>query len=747
MITEIVEISDLGIFGNCRPINLPKCKRVNIIYGSNGSGKTTFSKLFSSLNSGSNDEYPDLKYKIVINGSTISQKQLINTPIRVFNQKFVDDNLDMAQCRANPIFILGKENLALNDQIKVDEAVLEGDPDTGIVGKKRELEILRQRIHDNTQERGKVFTDVARTIFTSLQGSALRNYTKTNAESDFYLLTRPHILDDQTLLLKLKHVNENIGYTIENIPQFSNGSEIDKLLNNVDLLLAQTISNQLIDRLVQNPTLSSWVETGLILHQDHESKTCEFCGNILSSNRLAELLGHFNQEDKQLKVELSSLLISSNSIQERLRKLTPESEAKFYSSLRVRYLEQVRIINQEKDALLSTFDKLILEIEQKKQNSSEAIKRSESLDTMAFSRVLIEINKLIDENNNITDSYSEIQKNTRNEIKNHYLSEISTQINKFDEQIRQISEQIRLLTDGDGTEEGFVGINKLEEKIVINKQKISSSGPACEELNNQLSIFLGRKDLSFKHTDEGYQLSRYENPAKNLSEGEKTAIAFVYFTIQLKDKDFDPQRGIVVIDDPISSLDANSLYQAFSFLKANVEGIRQTFILTHNFDFLQLLLSWRKYSENKHLTSYFMINTKEVDGQREANIECLDRMLIDYQTEYQYLFKKLYTFHADGTLGQVYSMPNEARKLLDSFLAIAIPTSESPYMKLQKIKGFPESKRSHIYKFTNDQSHITGKGFDVSLLEETPVVIKELLELIECVLPDHFNYLVDTVCG
>lgn len=41
-----------------------------------------------------------------------------------------------------------------------------------------------------------------------------------------------------------------------------------------------------------------------------------------------------------------------------------------------------------------------------------------------------------------------------------------------------------------------------------------------------------------------------------MSEGEKTAIPFVYFTIHLKDKDFDIKNGIIVIDDPICSMDS-----------------------------------------------------------------------------------------------------------------------------------------------------------------------------------------------
>ena len=64
----------------------------------------------------------------------------------------------------------------------------------------------------------------------------------------------------------------------------------------------------------------------------------------------------------------------------------------------------------------------------------------------------------------------------------------------------------------------------------------------------------------------GISLREMVNPLKILVK-EKTAIAFVHFTTKLKDKDFENSNGIVLIDDPISSLDSNSLFQAYSFVK------------------------------------------------------------------------------------------------------------------------------------------------------------------------------------
>lgn len=60
-------------------------------------------------------------------------------------------------------------------------------------------------------------------------------------------------------------------------------------------------------------------------------------------------------------------------------------------------------------------------------------------------------------------------------------------------------------------------------------------------------------------------------------------------------------------------------------------------------------------------------------------------------------------------------------------------------MDVLKADGFDEQKLDAIYKFTNDQSHITGSGFDPALVPETKKVIKELFEMMEKISPGHFR--------
>ncbi len=60
-------------------------------------------------------------------------------------------------------------------------------------------------------------------------------------------------------------------------------------------------------------------------------------------------------------------------------------------------------------------------------------------------------------------------------------------------------------------------------------------------------------------------------------------------------------------------------------------------------------------------------------------------------------------------------------------------------MGVLKAVGHDEQKLDAIHKFTNDQSHITGSGFDPALVPETKKVVVELFEMIREISPDHFK--------
>ena len=54
-------------------------------------------------------------------------------------------------------------------------------------------------------------------------------------------------------------------------------------------------------------------------------------------------------------------------------------------------------------------------------------------------------------------------------------------------------------------------------------------------------------------------------------------------------------------------------------------------------------------------------------------------------------------------------------------------------------------KKAAIYKFVNDQSHITGSGFDPALVPEAQKNIGYLLELMQTTFPEHYSILEESL--
>lgn len=768
MISKITKIKNLGIFADYAPKhNLRDFKKYNLIYGWNGSGKTTFSKIFDSLHIGSHVEFPEMEYEIedemgvkYQHGVSFTQK------IRVFNQDYIENNLKIREGKAKSItLVLGDVSKEVVEQIENDEIEL-----------KKKIDNLRketEKFDQKEKTKNKTFTEIAKTIYIAITGGATRTYRKDNAEDDFILLNNKQILDNDTLDNLATTVKQNPKPVIDLLEEikvkFTDQEEeislkvaINKLLNTSRDLLSEKVDSIIINRIKENYDISDWVETGLKVHQDHNSKNCEFCSQPLPEDRIKDIARHFNEADKNLKKNLDDTVFKFSKIQAALALSGnfPDS-ARLYDELGKNYKEKCSEFAKEISNVLILVAKIQDLLKEKKSKTTESVDLNFTIDITKFYLFQGELNVFITTHNRKTTEFENEKNEAIKKLKNHYLSTIFDEVKMLEREIIAHKKEIEKLNNGDSSNPNDLGIVAIKNKISENRAKISSTHKACSDINTGLSTFLGRNELVFephkikildergvqKEIDDGYVIMRNNKIVTHLSEGEKTAIAFVYFTIHLNDSTFDKANGIIVVDDPISSLDSNSLFQAFSFLKNSVKDAGQIFIMTHNFDFLRLILNWLqdRRIEDKD-KSFYMIKNRDILDSRIAFLDELDKDLRKHESEYNYLFNILKTFQTDGTIASVYHMPNITRKVLESFLMFRVPNSQNPYQKMELLKPlFNENKITAIYKFTNDQSHVSGKGFDPCLVPETQKVVRYVLEFIEATFPEHYKILTTTV--
>lgn len=626
--------------------------------------------------------------------------------------------------------------------------LLNGDPATpetpGVILQAR---LDQQRLGREKSKHDQLFTDAARSISLA---TGLRNYRSPNAREHFQALEAARLLDKATLDLKLGLLRQDeltpVG--LVSWPSVSVGGAVlsanNALISVQDRasLLGERIPEAVVlARLAKNPDISDWVERGQQLHARHDPNTCEYCGNSISAERIRELALHFSNEDAALRADLDELTEVCRAIYVALERWELPDMARLYPDLRPAYGGAVNTLDQCRKILrdaVTALGKALVE------------KRSATQSVVLIPHVAACVGPLVDalealnfvlrEHNDRSAAFKSVKAAALMEVKNHYLSEIAEEAKLLAASQQKLEETI---------ERSEREIDRLTSELDQFRSQVSSAHRACDLLNRALQSFLGRAELVFRPEPiEGPEVTAFgiyrgDHPATHLSEGEKTAIAFTYFVVHLADGNIAPEESIVVIDDPISSLDTNSLYQAFAFLKGAVRDFRQVFVLTHSFDFLKLLLNWRNREKSK--TGYYMVINKIIDGKRRAELSPMDQALRDHETEYHYLFKRLKQLRAaqDGTISSAYPVPNMARKLWDSFLMFRVPSSGSPYAKTTALKdaGYDPQKLDAIYKYVNDQSHITGSGFDPSLVPETTNALNAIFEIMQASAPEHFAIL------
>jgi len=748
MLTSIDRIDGLGVFEHYRKSNdIEDFGRFNIIYGLNGSGKTTLSRLFFALNQGQSETYPNLKYKINSSDGSFEQGRRYPTKIRVFNTDYVNSNIGEIEGQLNPIFIVGEENKSLVTQIEKDS---------------RDLERLREEHDKKNREivklrdgRGKAFTEVAKLIASDISGHITRTYRKPDAEKAYEEIIEAQVLNDTTLNTHRSTLRQN---SLEKVPSLNLGKVVleknDQITKTCPLdaisvifektkkICLQTSDSMAIKQLQENPSIAAWVEQGLSVHRTTKSDICEYCLQPIPEDRLEALRKHFNDSDRSLKQKIEEIIGFIDKTVSSLEEMSNPIALQLYEEFQTSYLTSIKSLESAREMAIEYLNAIRTCLTDKLQRRTESFDCGlDMYEKTPFEDAVKCTDEILKRHNQKTDEFKTRAQEAKNAIELHHLSSLKPDIDEYDANIRSIENDLKVIVEGDSNN-GIEGIRTLEGRISENRSKVSNTTRAAKQLTKLLKTFLGRNDLSFEPEKDGYRIMRGSNAVRNLSEGEKTAIAFTYFIVQLTDQDFNLEEGIVVIDDPISSLDSNSMYQAFSFLKNEVKDVKQIFLLTHNFNFLRLLLNWCKNipkTEGKK-SFYMLLCNLQNDGSRTSFIQPLDKELSENESEYAYLFKQLYNFRSDGTIAGSYPVPNIARKVLETFLDFYYPGTGSLYKQLEHV-DFNRNKKASLFRFTNDLSHATRKGFDPALVPETEKNVTFLLEMIEEVSPVHYESL------
>lgn len=126
MIRRIQQIKSFGVFADFQwPFGLPEFKRFNLIYGWNYSGKTTLSRSLRCFESKQpHVDFPAAQVQLTAaNGAMHYLHSPESAPVfRVFNTDFIRENLAFESASATPILVLGAEDIAKQETLKLKKA-------------------------------------------------------------------------------------------------------------------------------------------------------------------------------------------------------------------------------------------------------------------------------------------------------------------------------------------------------------------------------------------------------------------------------------------------------------------------------------------------------------------------------------------------------------------------------------------------------------------------------------------------
>ena len=771
MIKNINKLKNFGIFSDCQPGSCAEdFVKFNLIYGWNGSGKSTLATLFEAIEK---HEMPDpKKIKLpefsvnFIEGLPVTQDNITtsNKKLSTFNQSFVKENIDWDNS-VKSILLVAKEKII--ERKKLESLTKQYDD----ADKKYTKEV--QDIEKVKVEVSKFLTASAKRTKQSLQvidtkDSRYLNYNKSKIETFINsnkdsVKSKNSLLKDDDLVEATKAAKPDpkpaVSMSIDTLCE----ETINNIKTRIEKLLSTSVTSKIIERLKANSDIQNWVLAGFNLHEKHESKICEFCGNNISAERTKEIEQHFSNEYKKFKADLEKTDQWLESQYIKIDSL-PSADS-LYDEFKENYTSAGDFLNKSVlivNEAIAVWHNLL---KKKKENpfSKNLSITSIHIDLITqYNDSVKKVMNVVDTHNNKSKNFEEETKKSKTVLELHYAASEVKAFNYFTKKDdiayrEKENNKLKVKTDAVG------------EKIKDIEDILSNETIGADQFNESLHKFIGRSELSlkFNHGLKGYEIIRNDSGGhdSNLSEGEKTAIAFVYFITKLKEKGNNISDTIVVIDDPVSSFDSNHLFHAYSYLRMHCTNVKQLFVLTHNFTFFKLVRDWlskknKKDNKTKEMiikSNYYVIEST-TGKPRKSYLTNADSSLKNYNSEYHYLFSRLHGYKKAErlSLDEAFLTANIARKLLESFFSFKFPKSRNNFRQLcdcaaKGCEKTTEDITEKIYRFINKYSHNTSIEINddgsENLLGESYNIINDIFVWISEVDHVHYHEMEEVVSG
>lgn len=578
---ETITITDVATFGTT-PETLDKLSQFNFIFGANGTGKTTVSRVVADA-----DSFPTCE--VTWKGGTKLQ------PF-VYNHDFVERNFNQS-VELKGVFTLGEKHVVTLSKIAAAKAELDAltkklealtqglQGADGAGGKKGELATLQTELKNKCWAQKQKHDAALQGAFEGYRGSAEKFKDKVLKEwisNSATLVTLDELEKNAAMVFGQTPSTEQAIAAIESAKlamHESNGILNKRVIGKDDVDIAAMIKK------LGN---SDWIREGRTFFAANES-VCPFCQQDTTEAFAQSLNEYFDEAFETDSKAIDNLTANYKADATRLQQQIASiivAPSKFLD---------VEALKSEKELLDSRITINIQRLAGKKKEPSQIVELE------SISNVVAVIKTLVDTANARIMAHNKMATNLAKE-----RSALTAQVWKYllEQELRADLAAHKSAHDALGKaihametqiKTAKMDADKKTAEIQELERQTTSIQPTIDGINTLLSSF-GFQGFCLAKTANGtsYKLVRPDgSDAKaTLSEGEKTFVTFLYFYHLLKGSDSESGMTtdrIVVIDDPVSSLDSDILFIVGSLIKglfdevrAGTGHIKQAFVLTHN---------------------------------------------------------------------------------------------------------------------------------------------------------------------
>lgn len=649
MIIKLNNFTYKSFVGYTNPNNL-LFRAKNILFGYNGKGK-------SAIAIGIKDEF--------LKDQTKKPENL-----RIFDRDYISNSLLLEDSDGKIKGVeasFSKGGVDIKNKIKeLEKLIIKEDEigklDTGIAKLRKEIRTEIDKIHD----RRKGEANIQRKSKDESVERVIELYKK-----DFQDAKK--IEADEEKLIKINGDNaiEKQIAQNENLRPLNLSKIQTTLIEEVKVIFKEKFGE---DISIPEFEVVQWIESGLNLHKEGDS--CKFCQGKLDFSDVKLKIAQYKENKrhkateklKQFREQLQSLL-------ESIKIITKESKT-YSTNIGIEIEQHFTVISAKKN----TIESLITSCQYKIDNIE--IQQNFDFELLAESSKVIEdsISSISKTKNEQLLELRKKQNNLTTLVKGAIGLEILKSITIKDKQREVKGKEDELKEKSESNKKKQQEIQDLKQQKSLTRDFADFVSQILNDINISLKVELDtdNKNYIIKSTNENAILT-----IKDISEGEKNLLALLFFYYELfgdnKQQRIKPEIELIIVDDPISSMDDSNKFYILELMK-NLLGFpnQQVFVMTHSWeDFCNLSYgkkAWEDKTDKNGIETKSKYATFEI---RKSNGKSEIVNAKNIEKPYKYLFKEIYNFSQkyEGqatTECEIYHYPNVIRRVFEEWYSFKI---------------------------------------------------------------------------